>query len=77
MWHYVVIEIEHTHNGILMGADAVDYNARIIQPCWNIVWKVEVDRFDRTEFDFTACEVWVEQNRVEGSKYAIIKMYLI
>ena len=59
-------------------------------PCWNIVYKAPIEESDMLVSDlmqsddvmnhevaFKGCQVWIEQNKVEGSKYAIMKMFIV
>lgn len=73
MWSYVVIEIEWTNTSIL-----VSY------ACWNILYKAPIEydelssvRGPKDAEAFRGCEVWLEQNKNETSKYAIMKMFIV
>lgn len=81
MWHFVVIEIEKVHSWLepcfnqdRVKVDSVRCNQHF--PCWNILYKAPIDNtHDVMAFD--ACQVWLEQNKNETSKYAIMKMYIV
>jgi len=75
MWHYVVVEIEHTYNGYSSSGEVA-----ITQPCWNIVYKIPIYRDDLGEEEslcLKGCLSWIENNKAPGSKYAVMKMYLV
>jgi hypothetical protein len=51
-------------------------------PCWNILYKAPIEdrRLNDEELEyvvFLGCQAWIEQSKVEGSKYAIMKMYIV
>lgn len=84
MWHYVVVEIEQSRQYNQAGGF-------LIEQCWNILYSAPVkqkpvseQRGDTTyvslvddELSITGCLAWIENNKAEGSKYAVMKMYLI
>lgn len=75
MWHYIVVEIEQTLD--VYGAMGPQ---KIQCPCWwRILYKVPVEREDLGEeaLSFKGCLAWIENNKAEGSEYAVMKMYLI
>lgn len=85
MNHHVVVEIEKKsivpdirRNGdIILSINLPDIE--VIQQCWNILYKVPLEREDLGEesLSFKGCLAWIENNKVEGSKYAVVKMYLV
>lgn len=84
MNHHVVVEIKRSerhsttpfHNPVI-GKKYPAHN--VVVSCWNILYKVPAEREDLGEeaLSFKGCLAWIENNKVEGSKYAIVKMYLV
>lgn len=72
MWHYVVIQIERSRQYNQAG-DTVQ------EACWTILYKVPIEREDLGELSlcFIGVRSWIENNKAPGSKYAIVKMYLV
>lgn len=85
MNHHVVVEIERTvmvsdikmDGNIILSACFPDIEKQA--RCWNILYKVPAEREDLGEeaLSFKGCLAWIENNKVEGSKYAVVKMYLV
>lgn len=75
-WKYCVIEIEKMASGIILIGQTKPANAK---PVWNIVCQIPYDPIDDTETDdaFNACLIWLEQNKIEGSKYVITEMFFV
>lgn len=74
MWYYVVIEIECSRQ----------YNQAgyiVTEACWSTLYKVPIEQFTHKEYALemamTGCLAWIENNKVDGSKYAVMKMYLV
>lgn len=72
MWHYVVIEIEWQRQYDQAGHT-------VTEQCWNHLYKVPTyrDDFGEESLCFKGCLAWIENNKVDGSKYAVMKMYLV
>lgn len=70
--NYIVIEIERLRQYNHAG-DTVS------EPCWNILYQVPVNREDLGDDSlcFKGCLSWIENNNFGGSKYAVMKMYLV
>lgn len=80
MNHHVVVEIERSLSiEELVHRDYFGRTISQVEPCWTILYKVPAEREDLEEeaLSFKGCLVWIENNKVEGSKYAVVKMYLI
>lgn len=84
MWHIVVIEIEQNHPITSYSPSRGLSVSSIIQPCWNILYKAPIEydelssvRGPKDAEAFHGCEGWIEQNKVQGSKYAIMRMFII
>jgi hypothetical protein len=85
MNHHVVVEIER--------AEWITKNVSVFSPptevismnrsCWNILYKAPIqsnnhpEPWDGETLSFDGCLAWIENNKVEGSKYAVVKMYLV
>jgi hypothetical protein len=82
MNHLVVVEIEYTEPEMTMTdvfSPEKEITGKIVRHSWNILYTVPDIRSDLNEesLSFKGCLSWIENNKVEGSKYAIIKMYLV
>jgi len=88
MNHLVVVEIERKPLGVMIFASPGTEVIIHPSPCWNILFKIPCSipmiyddaidpNFNERSIAFTGCLSWIENNKVEGSKYAIVKMYLI
>lgn len=75
MWHYIVVEIEQT----LDVYGTIGHRRYSILAGGRILYKVPVEREDLGEeaLSFKGCLAWIENNKAEGSEYAVMKMYLI
>jgi hypothetical protein len=79
MNHHVVVEIECSYNTVTSSS----VNDLVIQKCYNILYKVPIqgnnhpEPWDAETLSFDGCLAWIENNKVEGSKYAVVKMYLV
>jgi hypothetical protein len=75
MEHWVVIEYEALGSYYTMKGPEM-----LPTKMWNILYQVPIDIGDdglEKPECMLGCRVWLENNRVYGSKYAITKMWLV
>lgn len=73
MWKWVVVEwMRRQSEIILLGGSKPEPKT-----CWNFVFLCPFDPADEQEqlMAFQGCQIWLEKNRVDGSKYLITEMY--
>lgn len=71
-WRYSVIEYQQKKSEIILIGQ---YNAPV-KSVWNILFSAPYDPMGNDEIiAFEACQMWLEQNRVEGSNYIITELF--
>lgn len=71
-WRYSVIEYQQKKSEIIL----IGQTNAPVKPVWNIVYSAPYDPMENNEFEaFNACQIWLEQNRVEGSNYIITELF--
>lgn len=73
-WRYSVIEYEKKMSEIIL----IGQNNLKAKPVWNILYSAPFDPIKNDEYEaFHACEIWLEQNKIEGSNYVITEMFFV
>lgn len=74
-YKFCVIEIEQKKSEIILINTATAQS----KSCWNILYSIPFEPSDEEEsmLAFNGCLAWVEQNKVEGSKYVIMEMFFV
>ena len=73
-WRYSVIEYQQKKSEIILIGQA----SSPVKSVWNIVYTAPFDPIKNDELQaFEACEVWLEQNKVDGSNYIITEMFFV
>lgn len=73
-WKYCVIEYQQKKSEIILLGNTPAPS----KSCFNILYEAPFDPIledNATAFD--ACLMWIENNKVEGSKYAITEMFFV
>jgi len=74
-WKYCVIEIEQRVSNLIIAFSEKNYKDRSV---WNIIFTVPYNPIANDEvIAFDACMAWLEQNKVESSKYVITEMFFV
>lgn len=72
-YKFCVIEHEQKKSEIILLSPSIAE----VKKCWNILYSVPFDPADEEQnvMAFNACMAWLEQNKVQGSKYVITEMF--